>query len=96
MRRMPYVLVEAKHVDGAVCDDILREFRGFSISKDLTLGNQKKSFLVARRLIVDHIRPVGATTEAVIAKEPLCLTAGARQKYHGYLDEKEGERAASC
>lgn len=29
MKRMLYILVEAKHVEKAVCDDILREFREF-------------------------------------------------------------------
>lgn len=147
MRRMLHILVEAKHVNEAVCDDILREFcdlaalqvkfrefdpktarvdtllyetmgtkpslsrvwnvvklllvlshgqasveRGFSINKELIVENQRERSLVARRLIVDHVRSVGGVTKVEITKELLLSAAGARQKYYGYLDEEKRKK----
>lgn len=42
--------------------------------------------MVAQRLIVDHVRSVGGITKVEIT--------GARQKYHGYLDEEKRKRKA--
>ncbi|XP_072564133.1 uncharacterized protein [Paramormyrops kingsleyae] len=150
MRRMLHILVGAKHVNEAMCDDILREFRefcdlaafqakfrefdpkntrvdtllhetmgtkpsfskvwdvvkillvlshgqasverGFSINKELIVENQKERSLVAQRLIVDHIRSVGGIIKVEITKELLLSAAGARQKYHGYLEEEKKKK----
>lgn len=51
------------------------------------MENQTERSLVAQRLIVDHVRSVGGITKLQFTKELLLLAAGARQKYHGYLDE---------
>lgn len=150
MRRMLHILVEAKHVNEVMCDDILREFRefcdlaalqakfrefdpnntrvdtllhetmgtkpsfskvwdvvkillvlshgqasverGFSINKELIVENQRERSLVAQRLIVDHVRSVGGITKVEITKELLLSAAGARQKYHGYLEEEKKKK----
>lgn len=147
MTRMLHILVECKHIDNAVCDETLREFkevcdmarchtafrefdpntdrvdsllyetvgskpsfcrvwdlmklvlvlshgqasveRGFSINKEMVVENQKELSLVAQRLIVDHVRSVGGVTKVNITKELLMSAAGARQKYHAYLDEQK-------
>ncbi|KAL1276124.1 hypothetical protein QQF64_035747 [Cirrhinus molitorella] len=62
--------------------------RGFSINKELIVENPRERSLLAQRLIVDHVRFVGGVTKVEITKELLLSAAGARQKYHGYLDEE--------
>lgn len=147
MTRMLHTLVECKHIDEAVCDDTLREFRevcdmascqanfrdfdrkvdrvdtllfetvgtkpsfstvwivmklvlvlshgqasverGFSINKEVIVENQKELSVVAQRLIVDHVQSVRGVTKVKITKELLQSAAGARQKYHAYLDEQK-------
>lgn len=55
----------------------------------MVVENQKELSLVAQRLIVDHVRSVGGVTKVNITKELLMSAAGARQKYHAYLDEQK-------
>ncbi|KAK0151781.1 hypothetical protein N1851_006845 [Merluccius polli] len=66
--------------------------RGFSINKEMIVENQKEKSLVAQRLIVDHVRSVGGINKVEITKELLLSAAGARQKYHGYLDEEKRKK----
>lgn len=66
--------------------------RGFSVNKELIVENQRERSLVAQRLIVDHVRSVGGVTKVEITKELLLSAAGARQKYHGYLDEEKRKK----
>lgn len=66
--------------------------RGFSINKELTVENQKERSLGAQRLVVDHVRSVGGIIKVEITKELLLSDAGARQKYHGYVDEEKRKK----
>lgn len=66
--------------------------RGFSINKELIVENQRERSLVAQRLIVEHVRSVGGITKVEITKEVHLSAAGARQKYHGYLEEQKKKK----
>ncbi|KAE8278809.1 hypothetical protein D5F01_LYC22384 [Larimichthys crocea] len=63
--------------------------RGFSINKELVVENQKETSLIAQRLIVGHVRSVGGVTNVAITKELLLSVAGARQRYHSFLDDQK-------
>ncbi|TKS78086.1 hypothetical protein D9C73_013088 [Collichthys lucidus] len=63
--------------------------RGFSINKELVVENQKEASLIAQRLIVGHVRSVGGVTNVAITKELLLSVAGARQRYHSFLDDQK-------
>ncbi len=63
----------------------------FRSTKNELLRIRERS-LVAQRLIVDHVRSVGGVTKVEITKELLLSAAGARQKYHGYLDEEKRKK----
>ncbi|KAL2094403.1 hypothetical protein ACEWY4_009122 [Coilia grayii] len=63
--------------------------RGFSINKELIVENQKEASLIAQRLIVGHVRSVGGVTNVAITKELLLSVAGARQRYHSFLDDQK-------
>jgi hypothetical protein len=63
--------------------------RGFSVNKELVVENLKEHSLIAQRVICDHVQSVGGLLNVNINKKMLLCAAGARQKYHMYLEEQK-------
>ncbi|MGH0151234.1 UNVERIFIED_CONTAM: hypothetical protein FKN15_019584 [Acipenser sinensis] len=70
--------------------------RGFSVNRQIEVESLEEKTYTAQRLGCDHLNSVGGIQNVVITKALLMSAAGARQKYHTYLDEqkrlKENER----
>ena len=66
--------------------------RGFSVNKEVEVENQKERTLVARRIIVDHIRTAGGVMNVGITKEMLSHAKQARQRYRTFLEEEKKKR----
>jgi len=60
--------------------------RGFSVNKEIDTENMAGSTFAAKRMVCDHIHPVGG-------KQLLLYCASARQKYAVYLEDKEKNRS---
>ncbi|RXM99180.1 Trafficking protein particle complex subunit 10 [Acipenser ruthenus] len=63
--------------------------RGFSVNRQIEVENLEEKTYVAQRLGCDHLNSVGGIQNVVITKALLLSAAGARQKYHKYLDEQK-------
>ena len=61
--------------------------QGFSCKKEVIVENQKENFLIARRLIKDHIRSVGGIDKVDITKEMIAFARGRKVRYNMYLHE---------
>ena len=66
--------------------------RGFSVNKEVEVENQKERTLVARKLIVDHIRTAGGNIKVPITKEMMSHAKQARQRYRTYLEEQKKKK----
>lgn len=66
--------------------------RGFSVNKQVMVGNMKDDSIVAQRVVVDSIRVAGGLEKVTITKELQMSASSARQRYVAYLDDKRKEK----
>lgn len=66
--------------------------RGFSINKQIEADNMYEQTYISLRIVYDNVRSAGGVLNVVITKEMMSYAAGARQRYHAYLDERKKEK----
>ena len=78
--------------------------RGFSVNKEIATSNLMEHYLIAHRVIKDHVQSVGELKQLLISKELLQSAQNARHQYHAYLEsqktqkevEKKGVKRKTC
>ena len=64
--------------------------RGFSPNEQVMIESLTRHSLTAQLIICDHVQSVGGVLSVGYSKQLLLSAASGRQKYHAFLDKKEG------
>ena len=62
--------------------------RGFSTNRQIEVENMSEQTYIAQRIVCDAIQEAGGVLKVPITKGMTVAAAGARQKYHSYLDDQ--------